>query len=306
MRGLLLESGNDAAVTLAEGVVRLAQGVRARDEPPRARSSASSNTHYANPIGLDQEGNYSSARDLVTLATVLRTNTFFKKVVDSPVGHAQDRRPPAHVPQPQPARARRYAGSTASRPATPAARATCSSARRSRNGIQLVSAVLGTPSEAARDGDTMALFDWALPALPAHPRGGRGPGHGQGADPLPPRRELKLVPARTVRRIVARGHRDAVTSTSTRRRSSRARSAAASSSGASRSARTARLVATRAAGRRRPPCPRRRSRRSAKSWAGRARTCSARIAVAGRYGPAGDAAAPRPRGGAPPRGPGAA
>ena len=29
MRGLLLESGNDAAVTLAEGVVRLAQGVRA-------------------------------------------------------------------------------------------------------------------------------------------------------------------------------------------------------------------------------------------------------------------------------------
>ena len=28
--------------------------------------------------------------------------------------------------------------------------------RRSRNGIQLVSAVLGTPSEAARDADTMA------------------------------------------------------------------------------------------------------------------------------------------------------
>ena len=40
----------------------------------------------------------------------------------------------------------------------------------SRNGIQLISAVLGTPSEAARDADTMALLKWALPALPAHPR----------------------------------------------------------------------------------------------------------------------------------------
>src|SRR3954447_8746752 len=70
MRGLLLESGNDAAVTLAEGV----SGTRkafVRDMNRRARELELTNTHYANPIGLDEEGNYSSARDLVTLATVL-------------------------------------------------------------------------------------------------------------------------------------------------------------------------------------------------------------------------------------------
>ena len=59
MRGLLLESGNDAAVTLAEGVSgSRKEFVRAMNR--RARELELKNTHYANPIGLDQEGNYSS------------------------------------------------------------------------------------------------------------------------------------------------------------------------------------------------------------------------------------------------------
>ena len=61
----------------------------------------------------------------------------------------------------------------------------------SRNGVQLISAVLGTPSEAARDNDTMALFKYALPALRAHPRGDRRPHDGDGADPLPLRRDAQ-------------------------------------------------------------------------------------------------------------------
>ncbi len=40
LRGLMLESANDAAVTLAEHVVRHAAGVRARDEQARARAGA--------------------------------------------------------------------------------------------------------------------------------------------------------------------------------------------------------------------------------------------------------------------------
>ena len=35
-------------------------------------------------IGLDERGNHSSARDLVTLARVLRTNRFFRTTVDRP------------------------------------------------------------------------------------------------------------------------------------------------------------------------------------------------------------------------------
>ena len=51
----------------------------------RAQQLKLTNTHYANPIGLDEAGNYSSARDLVRLATILRTNRFFRTTVDRAV-----------------------------------------------------------------------------------------------------------------------------------------------------------------------------------------------------------------------------
>ena len=40
-------------------------------------------THYANPVGLDQHGNYSSARDLATLSQRLMRIPAFAKIADS-------------------------------------------------------------------------------------------------------------------------------------------------------------------------------------------------------------------------------
>ena len=80
MRGLLIESANDAAVTLAEGVSG-SRGAFVKAMNRRAKQLKLTNTHYANPIGLDEAGNYSSARDLVRLATILRTNRFFRTTV---------------------------------------------------------------------------------------------------------------------------------------------------------------------------------------------------------------------------------
>ena len=71
LRGLMLESANDAAVTLAEHV----SGSRAafvRLMNKRARELKLADTHYDNPIGLDGPGNYSSAHDLARLAAILR------------------------------------------------------------------------------------------------------------------------------------------------------------------------------------------------------------------------------------------
>lgn len=65
--GLILRSGNDAAHTLAIDVA----GSTPRFVAVMNRYAAAlglSHTHYANPVGLDQKGNYSSARDLATLA----------------------------------------------------------------------------------------------------------------------------------------------------------------------------------------------------------------------------------------------
>jgi len=80
--GLILRSGNDAAYDLA----RAAAGgerrfVRQMNEYAAALGLA--DTHYANPIGLDQRGNHSSARDLATLTRRLLANPVFARIADS-------------------------------------------------------------------------------------------------------------------------------------------------------------------------------------------------------------------------------
>src|SRR3954471_5833675 len=83
LRALLLASANDAAVTPAVDVGGSQAGfVRAMNA--RARQLGLRTTHYANPVGLDEQGNYSSARDLVTLAERLLGDPFFAKTVDRP------------------------------------------------------------------------------------------------------------------------------------------------------------------------------------------------------------------------------
>ena len=80
--GLILRSGNDAAYDLA----RAAAGgerrfVRQMNEYAAALGLA--DTHYANPIGLDQRGNHSSARDLATLTRRLLANPVFARIAGS-------------------------------------------------------------------------------------------------------------------------------------------------------------------------------------------------------------------------------
>ena len=239
MRGLLLESGNDAAVTLAEGVSGSRKAF-VREMNRRARSLGLKHTHFANPIGLDQEGNYSSARDLVTLATVLRTNTFFKKVVDSPVGTLKTGVRPRTFTQPQPARAQlRLRQRRQDRPHARRglrARRQRQPQRHPARQRRARHAERGRPRQ-RHDG----ALQLGVPALPAHPRGDQGPRDGDGADPLPRRRraQARRRRARSAGSCCA-GTATRSRSTSTPRRSSRGRSAAASGSGASRSARAER------------------------------------------------------------------
>jgi D-alanyl-D-alanine carboxypeptidase (penicillin-binding protein 5/6) len=80
--GLILRSGNDAAHTLAID----AAGSEARFVAQMNRYAAAlglSHTHYANPVGLDQKGNYSSAGDLMTLTQHLLREPAFAKIADS-------------------------------------------------------------------------------------------------------------------------------------------------------------------------------------------------------------------------------
>lgn len=67
--GALLESGNDAAVTLAQGSTSAASFVAGMNA--LAARIGLHRTHFANPVGLDDPAQYSSAMDLATAALYL-------------------------------------------------------------------------------------------------------------------------------------------------------------------------------------------------------------------------------------------
>jgi D-alanyl-D-alanine carboxypeptidase len=94
--GLILRSGNDAANTLAidaAGSVRkfVAQMNR------YAAALGLTDTHYANPVGLDQKGNYSSALDLAALTAELEEIPAFAKIADSREAELTSVRPKRHI-----------------------------------------------------------------------------------------------------------------------------------------------------------------------------------------------------------------
>jgi D-alanyl-D-alanine carboxypeptidase (penicillin-binding protein 5/6) len=208
MRGLLVESANDAAVTLAEGVSGSRKAfVRAMNR--RAKQLELEDTRYANPIGLDEAGNYSSARDLVTLARVLRTNRFFRTTVDRPsVRLTTGNRPRTFDNRNTLVRSTSWVNGVKSGHTSQAGYVLVGSGRRNR--IQLVSAVLGTPSIAARDAATKALLEKNFRKFQEITVVRRGTVMTR--VPIRYRRgaELSLEAGRTVRRIVPRGQRDDV------------------------------------------------------------------------------------------------
>jgi D-alanyl-D-alanine carboxypeptidase (penicillin-binding protein 5/6) len=94
--GLILLSGNDAAHTLAVAAAG-SQPKFVRQMNRDAAALGLSNTHYANPVGLDDKGNYSSAEDLATLARHLLRIPAFAKIANSRSAVLTSERPPRRI-----------------------------------------------------------------------------------------------------------------------------------------------------------------------------------------------------------------
>jgi D-alanyl-D-alanine carboxypeptidase (penicillin-binding protein 5/6) len=157
LRGLLIPSGNDAAHTLAIDVGGTDQHFLAMMNAAAAQLGLD-DTHYTTPVGLDTPGNYSTATDLAKLAQVLMRNWFFAKVVREPQAvlpygtvlvNSDDLI--GTVPWLVGVKTGHTAGA-----------GYCLVGAASAGGVHLVSVVLGDPSNAARDADTLALLRYGL------------------------------------------------------------------------------------------------------------------------------------------------
>lgn len=79
--GLLLCSGNDAALALTECAGGLTPFVALMNEKASALGMA--HTSFANPNGLDADGHYSTARDMAVLAAAAVENPTFRRICSS-------------------------------------------------------------------------------------------------------------------------------------------------------------------------------------------------------------------------------
>jgi len=206
LRGLLIESANDAAETLAQGIA----GSRAsfvRQMNRRAQQLGLENTHFANPIGLDQPGNYSSARDLAKLTLALRRFSFFRRTVDrEEVTLRSGARPRTIDNRNQLVHRYGWIDGVKTGRTMQAGWVLVASSHRGR--IPLVSVVLGTPTEEARNADTLALLRHAQGLY----RRVEIVSRGEILDRVPIRYRdgatLDLVASRSVYRVLRRGDRD--------------------------------------------------------------------------------------------------
>lgn len=80
--GLMLHSGNDAAVALAIYCGGTVEGF-AELMNDKAHRLGMRNTHFVNPNGLDSPGHYSTARDMAVLASYAMENPIFAKTVST-------------------------------------------------------------------------------------------------------------------------------------------------------------------------------------------------------------------------------
>jgi D-alanyl-D-alanine carboxypeptidase len=168
--GLILRSGNDAAHTLAVAAAG-SQELFVRQMNRRAAALGLADTHYANPIGLDQRGNFSSAADLATLTRHLLQIPTFAKVADSRSARLRSVEPPRRIATINELLLMApWVTGVKTGHTFDAGYVLVGSGR--RKGVELIAVAIGAPSDEARYSDDLELLEYGFSQyrrrLPVH------------------------------------------------------------------------------------------------------------------------------------------
>jgi D-alanyl-D-alanine carboxypeptidase (penicillin-binding protein 5/6) len=160
LEAMLLPSANDAAITIAEGV----SGTRSsfvESMNNKARQLGLRHTSFANPIGLDDPDNYSTAHDLAMAARVLLHDRALAKIVNTPRARLTSGAKPRTVVNRNRLLAQYpFVDGVKTGHTKQAGYVLVGAATRS--GVRVISVVTGEPGEGARDADSLALLRYGL------------------------------------------------------------------------------------------------------------------------------------------------
>ncbi len=203
LRAALLPSANDAAATLAVGTMASTSAFVA-EMNRRAVALGLAHTSYANPVGLDDPKNYSSARDLAKLAIRLRGYEFFRRTVDLPGAVLRSGGRKRLVTN-RNTLVRRVADVNGVKTGHTGRAGFVLVGSATRDGVTVVSVVLGEPTERARDADSLALLRYGLRSYDA--RTALAKGRVVGEVPLRYRdgETVEVIAGSAVERVLRRG-----------------------------------------------------------------------------------------------------
>lgn len=204
LQALMIASANDAAATLAVGIAGSnSRFVKLMNR--RAAAAGLTSTRFANPVGLDAPGAYSTARDLARLGQLVRRNAYLRRIVDRPRAtiNAGERKITLYNRNTLVGQVPWISGIKTGHTQRAGYLLVGSGERSS---VPLVSVVMGTPSEAARNRDTIRLMRYGFPrfrAVIAARKGkvvARVPVALQGTS-------VAVAPSRTLRVVARRGEK---------------------------------------------------------------------------------------------------
>ncbi|MFV0445056.1 MAG: serine hydrolase [Planctomycetaceae bacterium] len=174
--GLMLPSGNDAAVALAEHFGARLAGLTTKDASEltpvghfiqqmnaAAKELEMTGTHYENPHGLQADGHASTARDLIRLGRAALELPLFAEIVNTPQYKCIVTGPGGYqrtVVWTNTNRLLRIEGYDGLKTGTTTPAGACLVSRGHRDGKTLLVAVLGATSSDGRYVDTRNLFRW--------------------------------------------------------------------------------------------------------------------------------------------------
>lgn len=159
---MMLPSADDAAEDLAYNVGHGSVARFVAMMNARASELGLTHTHYSTPIGLDTPGNYSSASDLTKLARYLLRSEPFIKLVVAKKGAVLRTGIHVRVVTNLNDLVQRYSWINGVKTGHTLEAGYVLVASGTQHGMTLIDAVLGTPSEAARDDSALALLNWGF------------------------------------------------------------------------------------------------------------------------------------------------
>lgn len=158
MKGLMVSSGNDAAIALAEHVSGTEEEfVKAMNK--RAKELGMTNTNYANSNGLDASNHYSSAKDIVTVTKELLKH---EKIFEYSTIWMDTLRNGAFQLANTNKLIRFYDGANGMKTGYTSGAGYCVSATAKRNNMQLIAVVLNAPSTQDRFSDASTMLNFGF------------------------------------------------------------------------------------------------------------------------------------------------